>query len=161
MVPSAELPWLICVMCVSGILSIEQCIGRIGVLGVTIMAVLSGFGAVNYPYTCMSYFVRYLDLHLLCCWCQVNCKLMWLLSLSSLVIIVLTVVYQIAVFILPLNVSDILDCQRQLRRYFFFVHWQVCLVLFVYLFALSIMCDFVLNKQINKQINWSTIISAR
>ncbi|ESN98239.1 hypothetical protein HELRODRAFT_101766 [Helobdella robusta] len=44
-----------------GILSIEQCIGRVGVFGVTIMAVLSGFGAVNYPYTCMSYFVRQVD----------------------------------------------------------------------------------------------------
>lgn len=43
---------------ISGILSIEQCIGRIGVVGVTLMAVLSGFGAVNYPYTSMFYFVR-------------------------------------------------------------------------------------------------------
>lgn len=41
-----------------GIISFEQCTGRIGVMGVTIMALLSGFGAVNYPYTCMTYFAQ-------------------------------------------------------------------------------------------------------
>jgi len=41
-----------------GVLSIEQGISRVGVIGVSIMACLSGFGAVNYPYTSMAMFMR-------------------------------------------------------------------------------------------------------
>ena len=41
-----------------GILSIEQGVSRVGVVGVTLMALLSGFVAVNFPYTSMTFFVR-------------------------------------------------------------------------------------------------------
>jgi hypothetical protein len=44
-----------------GLLSIEHGVSRIGVIGVTSMAILSGFGAVNAPYENLAYFLRVVD----------------------------------------------------------------------------------------------------
>ncbi len=41
-----------------GVISVQTMVSRVGVMGVTIMALLSGYGAVNYPYTSMARFMK-------------------------------------------------------------------------------------------------------
>eukprot|EP01126_Amoeba_proteus_P045650 TRINITY_DN5126_c0_g2_i1.p1 TRINITY_DN5126_c0_g2~~TRINITY_DN5126_c0_g2_i1.p1 ORF type:complete len:199 (-),score=34.50 TRINITY_DN5126_c0_g2_i1:659-1255(-) len=41
----------------SGILSLEMGVSRIGIVGVTVMSILSGFGAVEFPLENLAYFI--------------------------------------------------------------------------------------------------------
>ena len=59
--PATVAGWLFCgdLPSPASIFAVEHFISRVGVLGVTVMAFLSGFGAVNGPFTYLNVFVRY------------------------------------------------------------------------------------------------------
>src|SRR5690242_5985659 len=48
--------------------SLETMISRIGIVGVTVISVLSGYGAVEFPLTNMSYFMTYVTFDVMY-WC--------------------------------------------------------------------------------------------